>query len=89
MKQNGRFRHESLQDRSSIQDLLNALNEGMARGKLVLENEDGKLELNPADLVNLRISATADEDRNRLDIRISWQGEREVPKGKKIPLKSD
>ena len=43
MKQNTRFRHESLQDQESVQQLLNALVEGISKGRIVLEDEDGHL----------------------------------------------
>ncbi|MCO8122196.1 amphi-Trp domain-containing protein [Stieleria sp. TO1_6] len=72
MKQSTRFRHESLQDSESIKRLLNALVEGVNKGKLVLEDEDGTMVMKPKGLANLKISASQDEKKNRLDIRLTW-----------------
>ncbi|EMI47433.1 MULTISPECIES: amphi-Trp domain-containing protein [Pirellulaceae] len=72
MKQSTRFRHESLQDSESVQTLLNAVVEGISRGKIVLEDEDGTMVMKPKGLANLKISASQDEKKNRLYVRLTW-----------------
>lgn len=72
MKQSTRFRHESLQDSESVQTLLNAVVEGISKGKIVLEDEDGTMVMKPKGLANLKISASQDEKKNRLYVRLTW-----------------
>ena len=88
MKQNARFTHESLQDKNSIRDLLKAISNGIGKGKIVLEDEDGVLTMEPEGLLNLKVSASQDEEKNRINIRITWQGERDVPKKKALKVSS-
>jgi len=87
MKQNGRFRHESLQDKESIKSLLKAVTNGIGAGKITLEDENGNLVLVPGGLLRLKINASVDDDQNKLDIRISWQGDTVVGKDKTLKIK--
>jgi amphi-Trp domain-containing protein len=77
------FRHESLQDRDSIQGLLKAISQGIAKGKLTLSDEDGEMVLQPDGLLQLKVAATQDEERHRINLRITWQVEPERPKKRK------
>lgn len=67
------FRHESLQDGESISDLLNALTEGLAKGKLNFSDDEDEMLMEPKGLLNLKLKASQEEGRHRVDIRISWQ----------------
>ncbi len=87
VKQNGRFRHESLQDQDTIKDLLKSITAGIGQGKITLSDGDGSMTLEPAGLLRLKINASADDDLNKLDIRISWQGETEKPGKKTLKIK--
>jgi amphi-Trp domain-containing protein len=69
------FRHESLQDSSSIQDILKAITKGIAKGTLTFNDDEGEVVLQPEGLLNLRVTARQEDASNRLDIRISWQSE--------------
>lgn len=88
MKRNTQFTHESLQDGDSIRDLLKAIANGIAKGKVVLDDGDGELTLEPAGLLNLKVTASQNEERNRLNIRVTWQGERDVPVKKPLKVKT-
>jgi amphi-Trp domain-containing protein len=77
------FRHESLQDRESIQALLKAISQGIAKGKLTLSDEDGEMVMQPAGLLQLKVAATQDEERHRINLRITWQVEPDRPKKSK------
>lgn len=88
MKQNTRFRHESLQDADSIRSLLEAVTKGIAKGEVVLEDDEGTLSMQPTGLLHLKITGSVEDERNRLTIRISWQGEHELPEGKSIKVKA-
>lgn len=88
MKRSNRFRHESLQSRDSIENLLKALTKGLADGKVILEDEDDSMVMEPNGLLRLKISASQDEDRSRIDVRISWKEEQDLPKKKNVKIRS-
>lgn len=88
MKQTSRFRHESLQDKKSIEKLLKAITEGLAAGTISLEDDEGQLVMKPNGLLHLKVSAAIEDDRNKLNIRISWDGDRNIPKNKPLKVKS-
>jgi amphi-Trp domain-containing protein len=79
------FRHESLQDAMTIQDILKSLSKGIAKGKLSFSDEDGEIVMEPEGLLNLKVTASQDEGRHRVNIRITWQAEETVRQTK--PLK--
>ncbi len=87
MKHNAKFVHESLQDQNSIKSLLKAISNGIGKGKVVLEDEDGVLTLNPEGLLHLKISASEEEDKSKINLRISWDNKKEIPADKAIKIK--
>lgn len=74
---NDRFRHESLHDATSIKALLTSIESGLGDGEISLEDEDGRLVLTPEGLLRLKITASSEEGRQKLTIRISWSLEEE------------
>lgn len=82
------FKHESLQSRKSIQDILKALTKGIGKGVVELTDDEGDIILEPEGLLNLKISARKEDSHNRLDIRIRWQTEEEEPKQKSLSVGS-
>ena len=82
------FRHQSLQDEKSIQDILKAITSGLAKGKITFSDEDEKIVMRPEGLLELKVTATQEENRNRFNIRISWQVEDDgEKKGKSLSVK--
>ena len=77
------FRHESLQDAETIQGLLKALTKGLARGKLTFSDEDGEIVMQPRGLLALKLTASKEDGRNRVNVRITWQDAEKPTKGKK------
>lgn len=77
------FRHDSLQDSNSISKVLNSITEGFAKGKLVFSDEDDKIVLSPDGLLELKVSASQEDDRQKINIRVSWQLESRVKNKKK------
>ncbi|MCU7881458.1 MAG: amphi-Trp domain-containing protein [Candidatus Thiodiazotropha sp. (ex Lucinoma aequizonata)] len=77
------FRHESLQDRASIQALLKSISQGIAKGKLTLSDEDDEMVMQPDGLLQLKVTAAQDGERHRINLRIAWQVEEERPKKSK------
>ena len=67
------FHHQSLQDSKSIQDILKSITSGIAKGKVTFSDEDEKIVMRPEGLLDLKVTATQEENRNRLNIRVSWQ----------------
>ena len=82
------FKHESLQDADTIRELLKAITKGIARGKLSFSDDDDEFIMEPQGLLNLKLTASQEENRNRLSIRISWQTEDDNKyKGKTLSVK--
>ena len=77
------FRHQSLQDEKSIQDILKAITSGIAKGKITFSDEDEKIVMQPEGLLDLKLTASQEDNRNRFNIRISWQVDDSREKKKK------
>jgi len=71
------FRHESLQNRDSIQAILNALTEGIAKGKVTFSDDDDSINMTPDGLLNLKLIVSQEENRNRINLRITWENQKE------------
>jgi len=82
------FRHESLQDSKSIQSILKAVSQGIGKGKLTLSDEDDEMLLEPEGLLHLKLTATQDEGRHRINLRVTWQTEEEKPKKRHLEVSS-
>lgn len=67
------FRHDSLQDKVTIEQLLKAITKGIGRGKLSFGDEDGEIVMQPQGLLDLKLTASKEDGRNRVTIRITWQ----------------
>ena len=82
------FRHQSLQDEKTIQDILKSIASGLAKGKITFSDEDEEIVMRPEGLLDLKLTATQEENRNRFNIRISWQVEDDgEKKGKSLSVK--
>ena len=82
------FRHESLQDAKTIKGILKALTDGLASGKLSFSDADDSIELKPRGLMNLKITASQEDNLNRVNIRITWQSEEKDKPNKPVKVKS-
>ena len=78
------FSHESLQDAESIKAILKAITTGVGKGKVVLSDDQDDITLEPSGLLNLKVSASQDEDRSSLTLRVSWHADRDVSKKRKL-----
>ena len=67
------FRHESLQNRDSIQTILRALTEGIAKGKVSFSDDDDSITMAPDGLLNLKLIVSQEDNRNRINLRITWE----------------
>ncbi len=69
------FRHESLLDAAAVQDILKAVGKGVSKGKLAFSDDEGEVVLVPPRLLDLKVTATRDSSRQRVNIRLSWRVE--------------
>ncbi len=83
------FRHDSLQDRKSIQQMLKSISKGIAKGELLLSDDEGEICLEPDGLLNVKVSARQQDNQNRLSIRISWVSDDEQIEQKPIRINGD
>lgn len=74
----GKFRHESLQDRKTIKALLTALTKGIGAGEITLGDGDKDLVLPIEGLMTLRIKADRSDGACRIDLRISWTEDSDI-----------
>jgi amphi-Trp domain-containing protein len=82
------FRHESLQDAKTISTIMKALTDGLASGKLSFSDADDSIELEPEGLMNLKITASQEDNLNRVNLRITWQSEEDAKNQKAVKVKS-
>jgi amphi-Trp domain-containing protein len=79
-----RFRYESLQDARYIQDVLKSITKGIASGMLSFSDEDGEIVMEPKGLLNLKLTATKEDDQRRITVRVTWQDEGKNIKKRKM-----
>jgi len=80
------FRHESLQDAAAIQEIMAAISDGIASGRVTFSDSDDRIVMRPEGLLHMKVTASQEEDRDRISIRVSWQVEDKRGKRKK-PLR--
>ena len=68
----GKFLHESLQDRKSVKTLLEALTKAIGKGELMLSDDDNELTLPMEKLLNVMIKADRTDGSCSVDIRLTW-----------------
>jgi amphi-Trp domain-containing protein len=73
MAEGKEFFHESVQDASSVQDLLQALQEAMAQQRIVLSAQGQEMILTPTSLLHLSIRGSRKGVSNKLEIKIVWE----------------
>jgi len=71
--QNRNFKHETVQDLHSILAYLDAVRDGLAQGRLVLESKGKELVLEPKGLVAFDIEAKSKGDRRKLSLHFAWK----------------
>ena len=80
------FQHESLQDAKSIEKILGAITEGLAKGKLKFSDEEDDIEFQPEGLMKLKVRATQDGNQQGFTIKVSWQLDSENLKNKTLKV---
>lgn len=72
LQRKNRFRHESLQDSKTIRAYLKAILKGLDQGELVFSDDESSITLKPQGLLNLKVVASEDADKNQFELRVSW-----------------
>ncbi len=72
LQRKNRFRHESLEDSKTIQAYLKAITKGLQQGTLSFADDEGEIAMTPNGLMKLKVVASKEGSRNRVDLRISW-----------------
>ena len=78
------FRHESLQDSSSISNVLQSITKAIEKGKVVFSDEDDRIVMEPEGLLQLKVTASQEDSRQRINVRISWQVEETGNRKKRV-----
>lgn len=78
------FRHESLQDSSSISNILQSITKAIEKGKVVFSDEDDRIVMEPEGLLHLKVTASQEDSRQRINVRISWQVEEASNRKKRV-----
>ncbi len=77
----GTFKHDSLQDRESVQQYLNILQQAFASGHLRLRMGDKLLELEPGEMIEFTLEAKTKGDRRKLSLKFTWKDEEKPAAG--------
>jgi len=84
MSGEGKFEFDSVQDPKSIQDFLQALTEGFARGRIVMRSEAEEIVLLPGALLGFSVKAKRKDNESKINIKIVWKDSRkEISAGDK------
>ena len=78
------FRHESLQNSSSISNILQSITKAIEKGKVVFSDEDDRIVMEPEGLLQLKVTASQEDSRQRINVRISWQVEEASNRKKRV-----
>lgn len=76
----GKFLHESLQDRKSVKQLLDALTKAIGKGEVQLRDDQDELTLPVDKLLTMRIKANRSNGQCMIGIRLLWTEERPAPR---------
>jgi amphi-Trp domain-containing protein len=78
------FRYESLQDSQTILKMLNAMTDGLEKGKLVLRDDADEIVLTPQGLLQIKVTAMQEDNRCSFGLKVSWQIEDEKTTQKNV-----
>ena len=73
MSQDDKFEFESVQDCQTIQKYLQALQEGFAQGRIVLNSEGSEICMHPGGYMKFEVSVKKKGTDNKLGIKVSWK----------------
>lgn len=74
-KNTSSFKHESIQDKTSVLSYLNLICQGIEKGQIHLTNEEDDVTLKPKGLSRLKIKAKQAKSHQELRITLAWSGD--------------
>lgn len=80
------FKHESLQDTKSLEKILSAISENIAKGKLKFSDEEDEIVFQPEGLMKLKIRASQEDNQQGFSIKVSWQKDNQKYKHKSLKI---
>ena len=89
MASNDEFKHDSVQDRTSIANYLRALLEGFEKGHLELGTAGQSFVLDPEGLLELEVRAKRKSGRCKLSLKVSWREGEEDNGSDELTIKVD
>jgi len=73
MSHDDKFVFESVQDCRTIQKSLQALQEGFAQGRIVLNSEGSEICMHPGGYMKFEVAVKKKGTENKLALKISWK----------------
>jgi amphi-Trp domain-containing protein len=73
MSQDDKFEFESVQDSQTIQKYLQALQDGFAQGRIVLNSEGSEICLHPSGYMKFQVSVKKKGAENKLSVKFAWK----------------
>lgn len=86
MANNERFDHESYQDTETIKQYLLSLVDGFGKGQITLNSRNDHLDLPLSNFVKFKVRAKKNDDKNKIEISISWRDASEDKKREPIKI---
>ncbi|MEG3637866.1 amphi-Trp domain-containing protein [Magnetococcus sp. PR-3] len=88
MKRNKSFTHKSLQDSKQVKKVLRALLKGVEEGTLTFGQGEDEVQLTPEGVMQMKVSASRDQGKQKMTLRLSWQEQENKPTRKSPSIKS-
>ena len=86
MANNDRFDHESYQDTETIKQYLLSLVDGFEKGKITLNSHNDSIDLPLSNFMKFKVRAKKSNDKNKIEIAISWREANERKKSETIKI---
>lgn len=71
-----KFFHESFLDTANVHTFMQSLIDGIGKQRVVLSTEDDEMVLNPKGLLKVTVKAKKKNEKNRINLKITWEDEK-------------
>lgn len=74
MKSKTEFKHESLLTIDDLRALLEAISNGLHKGKLEFSDEnEGMIKIEPNGLLTVKVEASEEEQKQQFEVKVRWE----------------
>lgn len=73
MKNDEKFEFESIQDRTTIQRYLQALQDGFEKGRIVVNSDGSEIVLYPSGFIKFEVAVKKKGGQNKMIIKVGWK----------------